>query len=79
MIPVVDQAFRILIHSRLRYGIEQFRLERHDIDLILLKPDPTDHMMFFYNILRFSSRVMIAEHGFEQTRKKINEKFASSA
>ncbi|MCX5868415.1 MAG: patatin-like phospholipase family protein [Proteobacteria bacterium] len=79
MIPVVDQAFRILIHSRLRYGIEQFRLEHPDIDLILLEPDPTDYMMFFYNILRFSSRVMIAEHGFEQTRKKINENFDSYA
>lgn len=76
LLTVLDQVFRIAIHSRLQYGIEQYSEKFPEVDIILIEPDRTDYVMFFYNIMRYSARVLIAEHGFKKTREKLEERFS---
>lgn len=62
---VADQVLRIMSHSGLEYHIKQLRRRHPDIDIILIEPRPDDYQMFFYNIMRYSARLTVAQHGFE--------------
>ncbi len=72
---VLDQAFRIVLHSRMKYGIERYEHEFPDVEIILIEPPRDDLKMFLYNILRYSVRVGIAEHGFKTARRMFLEHF----
>ncbi len=37
--------------------------------------DPNDYQMFFYDIMRYSARLTVAEHGFESVTLKLAEDF----
>jgi len=45
--------------------IKQLRRAYPEVDIVLIGPRPDDHQMFFYNVMRYSARRTIAEHGFE--------------
>lgn len=75
IVTILDQVFRIALHSRLQYGIEQYSEKFPEVDIILIEPDRNDYVMFFYNIMRYSARILIAEHGFKKTRDKLEERF----
>ena len=62
---VFNQAFRIMLHSGLHYHIKQVRRSHPEVDIILIEPSPEDYQMFFYNIMRYSARLIVARHGFE--------------
>jgi predicted acylesterase/phospholipase RssA len=62
---VAGQAIRIFSHAGLQYHIKQLRRTHPEVDIILIEPRPEDYEMFFYNIMRYSARVMVARHGFE--------------
>lgn len=65
---VLDQALRIMLHGRMQYGLERYRTEHPEVDIILLEPDPEDLRMFRYNILRYDARRVVAELGYRATR-----------
>jgi predicted acylesterase/phospholipase RssA len=62
---VANQAFRIMLHSGLNYHVKQLRRAHPEVDIILIEPKPEDYQMFFYNIMRYSARLIVARHGFE--------------
>ena len=61
---VLDQAMRIMLHGRMQYGLERYRRERPDVDILLIEPTRDDVRMFGYNIMRYSARRVVAEHGY---------------
>lgn len=64
---VLDQALRIMLHGRMEYGLERYRAEHPEVDILLLQPDPEDLRMFRYNILRYGARQVVAELGYRST------------
>ena len=64
---VLDQVMRIMLHGRMAYGMERYRREHPEVDILLLQPTRDDMRMFAYNIMRTSARRQIAEHGYRTT------------
>ena len=61
---VLDQVMRIMLHGRMEYGLERYRNEHPEVDILLLQPDRDDIRMFSYNIMKYSARRVLAEHGY---------------
>jgi len=61
---VLDQVMRIMLHGRMEYGLERYRREHPDVDILLIEPTRDDMRMFGYNIMRTSARRLVAEHGY---------------
>jgi hypothetical protein len=62
---IANQVTRIMTHSTIGYHIKQLRRSHPEVDIILIEPQPDDYKMFFYNPMRYSARLSIAQHGFE--------------
>lgn len=62
---IANQTLRIFSHAGLHYHIKQLRRSHPAVDIILIEPRPEDYQMFFYNIMRYSARLVVARHGFE--------------
>ena len=67
---VLDQAFRIMLHGRVEYGMERYAREYPDIDILLVEPTRDDMHMFAPNIMRMSARRAVAEHGYRSLRAR---------
>jgi hypothetical protein len=65
---VLDQALRIMLHGRMEYGLERYRAEHPEVDILLIEPGRDDTQMFAYNIMRYSARRVVAEHGYRSVR-----------
>jgi predicted acylesterase/phospholipase RssA len=61
---IVNQTVRTLLHSTLRYHIKNLKVKYPDVDIILIQPEWNDERMFSHNPMYFSSRLLLAEHGF---------------
>ena len=72
---IASQMMRILMHSGLHYHIKQLRRQHPDVDIILIEPRPDDYQLFFYNIMRYSSRLTVARHGFESVTLDLAEDY----
>jgi len=64
---VLDQALRIMLHGRMEYGMERYRREHPEVDIVLIEPTRDDLRMFSYNIMRYGARRVVAQHGYEST------------
>jgi predicted acylesterase/phospholipase RssA len=72
---VASQVGRINSHAGLHYHIKQLRKTRPEVDIILIEPSRTDFQMFFYNIMRYSARLIVARHGFETVTLRLAEQY----
>ena len=61
---VLDQVLRIMLHGRMEYGLERYGREHPEVDVMVLQPTRDDVRMFSYNIMRYSARRVVAEHGY---------------
>ncbi len=61
---VLDQAMRIMLHGRMLYGLERYRREHPEVDILLIEPTRDDLRMFGYHIMRYGARQIVAEHGY---------------
>jgi predicted acylesterase/phospholipase RssA len=61
---VLDQALRIMLHGRMQYGLERYKAEHPEVDILLLEPARADMRMFRYHIMRMSARQTVALHGY---------------
>ncbi len=66
---VLDQVLRIMLHGRMQYGLERYAHEHPEVDILLLEPRRNDLRMFSYNIMRYSARRVVAEHGYRSVRE----------
>ena len=64
---VLDQVLRIMLHGRMAYGLERYQAEHPEVDILLLEPDRADLRMFSYNLMKYSARREVAEHGYRST------------
>jgi predicted acylesterase/phospholipase RssA len=65
---VLDQVLRIMLHGRMEYGLERYRAEHPEVDVLVLQPTTDDQRMFRYNIMRYSARRVVAEYGYRSAR-----------
>ena len=72
---ISNQVTRIIGHSSLHYHVKHLRRQHSDVDIILIEPHADDFQMFFYNIMRYSSRLTVARHGFEAVTIDLAEDF----
>jgi predicted acylesterase/phospholipase RssA len=61
---VLDQVMRIMLHGRMAYGLERYKREHPEVDILLIQPTRDDMRMFGYHIMRTSARRVMAEHGY---------------
>jgi hypothetical protein len=61
---VLDQAFRIMLHGRMQYGLDRYHREHPEVDILVVEPLRHEMQMFRYNIMRYGVRRVIAEHGY---------------
>lgn len=73
---IASQVSRIGIHAGLHYHIKQLRRSHPEVDIILIEPRYDDYQMFFYNIMRYSTRLVVARHGFESVTLDLAEKYS---
>jgi NTE family protein len=73
---VADQVLRIISYSGLQYHVKQINRRHPSVDVILIEPRPDDRQMFFNNIMRYSARLVVAQHGFESVTMDLAEDYA---
>ncbi|MGB2939448.1 MAG: patatin-like phospholipase family protein [Candidatus Dormiibacterota bacterium] len=70
---IINQITRISLHAGLQYHLKQLRRAHPEVDIIQIQPKRTDARMFFNNPMRFSSRMLIARHGYESVIVELDE------
>ncbi len=73
LLSVLDQVFRLTLHTRLQYGLARYARERPDVDILVFEPKPEDLPFFMRNIMRTSGRVRIAEFAYRSTMQRLDE------
>jgi len=66
---VLAQTFRAIIHSRMKVGMEKYRRQYPDADILLFEPDREDADMFFANIFSYSHRRRLCDAAYHKTRQ----------
>jgi len=64
---VLDQTLRIMLHGRMELGLQRYARENPEVDILVIEPTRDDMRMFSYNIMRYSARRIVAEHGYRTT------------
>ncbi|HQU48573.1 MAG TPA: patatin-like phospholipase family protein [Casimicrobiaceae bacterium] len=68
---VLSQTFRAVIHSRMKVGMEKYRRQYPDADVVLFEPDREDVDMFFANIFSYSQRKRLCATAYATTRHNL--------
>jgi predicted acylesterase/phospholipase RssA len=68
LVTVLSQTFRSLIYSRMKVGMERYRHEYPDADIVVIEPRRDDREMFFANVFSYADRRRLCEHAYQQTR-----------
>ena len=76
LLPILDQVFRLTLHSRLQYGLARYRREHPDADIVVFEPRPEELPRLMRNIMRTSGRIRIAEYAYRSTLQRIDQDFA---
>jgi predicted acylesterase/phospholipase RssA len=74
---VLSQTFRAIIHSRMRVGMDKYRREYPDADVVLFEPDREDADMFFASIFSYSQRRRLCATAFATTRANLRARAPS--
>jgi predicted acylesterase/phospholipase RssA len=62
---VYNQVFRGMLHDGLLDHIKLVRNNHPDVDILLIEPRPDDEKMFFHELMSYSARLMVLQHGYE--------------
>jgi predicted acylesterase/phospholipase RssA len=62
---VYNQVFRGVLHDGLLDHIRLVRGRHPEVDILLIEPRPDDEKMFFHELMSFSARLMVMQHGYE--------------
>ena len=62
---VYNQVFRGVLHDGLLDHIRLVREHHPEVDILLIEPRPDDEKMFFHELMSFSARLMVMQHGYE--------------
>ena len=76
LLSILDQVFRLSLHSRLQYGLQRYRRENPDTDIVLFEPKPEELPRLMRSIMRTSGRIRIAEFAYRSTLQKLDIEYA---
>jgi NTE family protein len=62
---IYNQVFRGMLHDGLLDHIKLVRHNHPDVDILLIEPRPDDEKMFFHELMSYSARLMVLQHGYE--------------
>ena len=62
---VYNQVFRGMLHDGLLDHVRLVRHDHPDVDILLIEPRPDDEKMFFHELMSYSARLMVLQHGYE--------------
>ncbi|HVS45010.1 MAG TPA: patatin-like phospholipase family protein [Candidatus Dormibacteraeota bacterium] len=62
---IYNQVLRGMLHDGLRDHIRAVRARHPEVDILLIEPRPDDEKMFFHEIMSYSARLMVLQHGYE--------------
>lgn len=68
---VLSQTIRAMIHSRMVIGMERYRHQFRNADVLLFEPTRDDAEMFFVNLFSYRGRQRLCEHAYQQTRRDL--------
>jgi predicted acylesterase/phospholipase RssA len=68
---VLAQTFRAIIHSRMKVGMEKYRRQYPDADVLLFEPEREDADMFFASIFSYAHRAKLCEVAYRSTRRRL--------
>jgi NTE family protein len=75
---VLNQVFRILLHTRLDYGIDLYRRDpRFRGDIVLIEPAEYDYKFFDMNPLALRERQRAAKRGYDSVTESVERKYHS--
>ena len=66
---VLAQTFRAIMHSRMEVGMDRYRAQYPDADILLFEPDREDAAMFFASIFSYARRKDLCEAAYRKTRQ----------
>ena len=68
-LPVVlSQTFRAIINSRMKIGMDRYKHQFSNADVLLFEPTRDDGEMFFTNVFSYRDRRRLCEHAYQRTR-----------
>ena len=62
---VYNQVMRGMLHDGMLDHIRLVRNRHPDVDILLIEPRADDEKMFFHELMSFSARMMVLQHGYE--------------
>jgi NTE family protein len=77
LVTVLSQTFRSLIYSRMKVGMERYRHQYPDADIVVFEPRRDDHELFFTNVFSYAHRRHLCEHAYQQTRDDLRRRAVS--
>ena len=70
---VYNQVMRGMLHDGMLDHIRLVRSRRPDVDILLIEPRADDEKMFFHELMSFSARLMVMQHGYESVSNGLQE------
>ncbi|MGC8461740.1 MAG: patatin-like phospholipase family protein [Candidatus Dormibacteria bacterium] len=70
---VYNQVFRGMLHDSLVDHIQLVRERHPDVDILLIEPRSDDDKMFFHELMSFSARLMVLQHGYESVSNGLSD------
>jgi predicted acylesterase/phospholipase RssA len=75
LLPILDQVFRLTLHSRLQYGLSRYRREHPEADILVFEPKPEELPRLMRNIMRTSGRIRVAEYAYRTTLERLDAEY----
>lgn len=72
---IAEQTFRINSRVKLELGVELFRRQNPDAEILLIEPAPMDSTLFLYGSMNFSERVQVLNYGYNSAAFYFMENF----
>lgn len=73
MRAVYNQVIRGMLHDGMLDHIRLVRSRSPDVDILLIEPRADDDKMFFHELMSFSARLMVMQHGYESVSHGLQE------
>lgn len=76
---VLSQAFRTMLYSRMRVGMQRHAQQYNNIDQIVFEPSPRDGDMFFTNAFSYGARADVCDYAYAATLTDLRERYDEMA
>jgi len=70
---IYNQVMRGMLHDSMLDHIRLVRERHPDVDILLIEPCADDEKMFFHELMSFSARLMVMQHGYESVSNGLQD------